>query len=137
MEGPGEVGGRDPPIGRPLPRLNEARLARRILLHLVNQPRLGPDDIPTIAFTQAGLADAIVATQGAVAKITRRLVAAGVLAQERRHVQGEPRRLQVYTLTWKGENLALSLESKSPKGPTSPMRSASVSTTLGRPASPR
>ncbi len=93
-----------------LPDLGEARLARRVVLHLAHQPRLGPDDIPPMNFTQAGLAEQIVATQGAVAKITAKLVAAGVLKEERRHVQGWPRRLKVYTLTWKGETLAQQLE---------------------------
>lgn len=96
----------------PLPRLNEARLARRIVLHLAHQPRLTDDDVATVAYTQAGLADAIVATQGAVSKIAVRLVAAGILNVQKRHVQRSERRLRVYTLTWKGENLALELENR-------------------------
>lgn len=95
-----------------LPRLNEARLARRIVLHLAHLPRLTEDDIPTMAYTQAGLADSIVATQGAVSKIAVRLIAAGILKVEKRHVQRSERRLRVYTLTWKGENLALELENR-------------------------
>ena len=99
------------------PDLGEARLARRLVLYLAQQPHLGPDDIPPMSFTQAGLAERVVATQGAIAKIAARLVAAGILKEERRHVQGWPRRLSVYTLTWRGENLAHELETRLAIGP--------------------
>ena len=88
------------------PGLGEARVARRLVLHLARQPRLGPDDIAPPTMTQAGMAEALGVTQGAVAKIVIRLSAAGVIRTAREHVQGAPRRLKVYTLTGPGEMLA-------------------------------
>lgn len=102
----------------PVPDLSETRLARRLVLHLARLPRLGPDDTATLDFTQPGIAEATLATQGAVAKIVSRLTAAGVLKEERRHVVGWPRRLTVYTLTWKGESLASDLEARLALPPT-------------------
>lgn len=91
--------------------LGEARLARRLILHLAALPRIGPDDLGQWGHTQPGIAEALMATQGAVAKVVRRLGAAGALEVGRRHVIGEARRLKVYTLTWSGEILAKELRS--------------------------
>jgi DNA-binding MarR family transcriptional regulator len=74
--------------------------------HLRRQPRTGPYDIASAGMSQAGMVDALGATQSAVAKVARRLVASGVLLETREHVQGSPTRLKVYRLTPLGEALA-------------------------------
>lgn len=89
--------------------LGEARLSRRLILHIAALPRIGPDDLGQWGHTQPGIAEALMVTQGAVAKVVRRLGAAGALEVGRRHVVGEARRLKVYTLTWSGEILAREL----------------------------
>ncbi|MCI4351013.1 MAG: MarR family transcriptional regulator [Thermoplasmata archaeon] len=96
----------------PLPDLSAARAARRLVLRLAQLPRLGPDDTPLPEFTQAGLAASLGITQGAVAKIVARLVAAGALEESHRRVSGSFRRRTVYTLNGMGEMLAHELEAK-------------------------
>ena len=102
-----------PPAPSGLP--GAQRLTFQILRHLVSLPRLGPSDLPTAAWTQAGIAAAVDADQSAVSRILRRLAATGVLTVETTHVAGGARRLRVYRLTGKGERLGRALrESEAP-----------------------
>jgi DNA-binding MarR family transcriptional regulator len=82
------------------------RLSERVIDHLRRQPRTGPYDIAPAGMSQAGMVEALGASQSAVAKVVRRLVASGVLLESREHVQGAPTRLKVYRLTPLGEALA-------------------------------
>ena len=85
------------------------RLSERIVLVLAREGRLGEDTLARATRTQAGLSGALESNQSAVAKVLRRLVAAGLLTEERRHVQGRNQRLKVYALTRRGEQLAREL----------------------------
>ncbi len=86
-----------------------SRITDALLLHLVGLPKLYPSDIPTRSWTQAGIAEEIGAGQSAVSRILRRLVAAGVVTVETRHVAGSPRRVRIYRLTDRGERLGRAL----------------------------
>jgi hypothetical protein len=91
------------------PDLPRIPLSQRIILHLLGQPQLGPDDIATGAYTQAGMVDALGVQQGPLSNVLRRLTYSGILRAELGHVQGSPRRLNVYRLTPKGEIVAVRL----------------------------
>ncbi|MGP8136209.1 MAG: hypothetical protein ACLQD8_08885 [Thermoplasmata archaeon] len=58
------------------------------------------------------MAASLGATQGAVSKVLARLQAVGVVGRERRHVQGKDRRVRVYSLTPKGEELAKAIRDR-------------------------
>jgi PKD repeat protein len=107
-------------LSRSPPRTPDARtlgISQRIILHLAAQPRIGPDEVASPAFTQAGMANAIGAGQNSLTKVLRSLVAAGVLTEDVRHVTGRNRRLKVYRLTVRGEMLARELRGRgSPTG---------------------
>jgi PKD repeat protein len=92
--------------GSALPRIP---LSQRIILYLIGQPQLGPDDTATVAFTQAGMTDALGVQQGPLSNVLRRLTYSGILKGELGHVQGSSRRLNVYRLTPKGEIVAVKL----------------------------
>jgi hypothetical protein len=96
----------------PLPSLQEARLARRLLFRLSELPPLGPEDRPVDAFTQAGLVASLGATQGAIARILVRLDAAGVLLVDRQRVSGRVRSTKIYRLSSRGEMLVRELSGK-------------------------
>lgn len=83
----------------------QVMLSQRVLLHIASQGRLASDEIPPRALTQAGMVEALDVQQGALTGVLRRLVAAGILDEERQHVQGADRRLKVYRLTPSGEQL--------------------------------
>lgn len=80
------------------------RLSHRVMLHLGQLPRLGPDDTPTAAFTQAGMTELLDVQQSPLSNVLRRLTYSGLIQHEVRHVQGASRRMNVYRLTPKGEN---------------------------------
>jgi|GEM_PF-1253221 len=82
------------------------RWSREIVAYLGGLPTLGPDDIPTLDWTQKGMSERLGTGQNQVSNVLRRLVAAGVVIEELQHVQGQPRRLKVYRLSMRGEALA-------------------------------
>ena len=84
----------------------ELRLSERILVQLGREGRLDADTTARPGRTQAGLAETVDSNRNAVSKVLRRLVAAGILTEERRHVSGLDQRVKVYDLTLRGEALA-------------------------------
>lgn len=104
----------DPPAGMlrrvPTERREQVRLSLRIVIHLFWFGPQRPDDIAQPGATQQGLADALGATQGAVSKVLRRLVAANVVRSDRRHVRGRDRRVRAYSLSPRGEALARQID---------------------------
>jgi PKD repeat protein/DNA-binding MarR family transcriptional regulator len=108
---PAELPGADTFQGR-------RQLTQQLIRHLSSLPRLGPSDIPTAGFTQAGIAEALEVRRGAVSKVLQRLVAAGFIEVRTEHVTGGDRRVRVYRLTARGEQLALALrgERAPPRG---------------------
>lgn len=93
----------DPKASVPADRV---RLSERILIVLAREGRLADDSPVRPGRTQAGLVDALTSDQSAVSKVLRRLVAAELVTEERRHVPGHDQRLKVYALTRRGEILA-------------------------------
>jgi len=83
-------------------------------VHLFVFRGMGPDDLARPETTQLGISAMLRADQRAVSKVLRRLVAAGVVLEERRHVRGGARRVKVYTLTHRGEVLAVDLRRRVP-----------------------
>jgi PKD repeat protein/DNA-binding MarR family transcriptional regulator len=92
----------------------KSRLSHRVLLHLASLPRLGPDDIATNAFTQAGMVEALGIQQSTLSNVLRRLTYSGLVVQEVGHVQGVSRRVNIYRLTPKGETFAARLRARHP-----------------------
>lgn len=86
--------------------VEQVRLSRRILLHLFELGRVGPDGIGRPEATQRGIGTALGAEQSALSKVLRRLTAGGAIEVTRRHVFGGDRRIKVYSLTLRGESLA-------------------------------
>jgi hypothetical protein len=99
-------------LGPPGAAGDRVRLSLRIVDHLARVGPLAPDDVARPESAQAGIAESLAATQGAVSKILARLVAAGVVRRERRHVRGESRRVRIYFLTQRGEALAAEIDQK-------------------------
>ena len=91
------------------------RISQRVVLHLSTQGVLGPHDVASLGFTQPGISQALGIRQNALTNVLRRLVAAGVIVEDVRHVQGQPRRLKVYQLTPRGD--ALGRELRHPRAP--------------------
>ncbi|MGA8276161.1 MAG: hypothetical protein WB789_08590 [Thermoplasmata archaeon] len=83
-----------------------ARLSERIVLQLARLGRIEPDAPVGAARTQQGLAEAAGSNQSAVSKVLRRLVAAEIIAEERRHIVGSSQRMKAYSLSRRGELLA-------------------------------
>ena len=77
----------------------------RLLLHIARQPRFGPMEMVPPVLTQEGIAEALGATQGAVSGTLTRLVNGGALRVELGHVRGKFRRLKVYQLTDRGDEI--------------------------------
>jgi DNA-binding MarR family transcriptional regulator len=98
MKSPGEA-----PLD---PRSERIRLALRVVLHLSWTGPLQPGDVAREASTQQGMASSLQVTQGAISKVLLRLVAARMVAHERHHVRGQNRRMQAYSLTPRGADLA-------------------------------
>ncbi|MCI4340938.1 MAG: PadR family transcriptional regulator [Thermoplasmata archaeon] len=88
-------------------------LSHRLLLHLLSLGALRPSDIAPIGRTQEGIAAALGRPQGSFARVLQRLEESGLLIRELRHVQGKPRRVQVYALTDRGYQLARELRPSS------------------------
>jgi DNA-binding MarR family transcriptional regulator len=83
-----------------------ARLSERIVLQLARLGRIEPDAPVRRERTQQGLAETTTSNQSAVSKVLRRLVAAEIIAEERRHIVGVSQRMKAYSLTHRGELLA-------------------------------
>jgi len=90
------------------------RLSQRVVLQIYRQGALGPHEVAPVELCQLGLVGSLGVRQSALTKVLTRLVAAGVLATDRRHVEGQPRRLKVYQLTPLGESLARDLRRSFP-----------------------
>jgi len=90
----------------------EVSLSERIVVQLAREGRLDPDAPAAPTRTQRGLATALESSQGAVSKVLGRLVAAGVISQDRRHIRGGSQRMKVYDLTRRGEYLAREVASR-------------------------
>jgi PKD repeat protein/DNA-binding transcriptional ArsR family regulator len=99
-----------------------SRITDALLRHLVGLPILYPGDLPSKAWTQAGIAEGIGAGQSAVSRVLRRLVAAGIVTVETRHVAGSPRRIRIYRLTDRGERLGRALRETTSPGRSGPER---------------
>lgn len=93
----------DPPTSVPA---DQVHLSERLLIVLAREGRPGDDSPVRPVRTQAGLANVLTSNQSAVSKVLRRLVAAELVTEERRHVPGHTQRLKVYALTRRGETLA-------------------------------
>ena len=87
-------------------------LSQRIVLHLAQLGTLGPAEVAPVGFSQLGISQALKVRQNALTNVLRRLVAAGALTEDVRHVRGQPRRLKVYRLSARGESLAHDLRSQ-------------------------
>lgn len=99
-----------PPVPPPsTPAAPQRRWSSELVAYLGGLPTLGPDDIPTLDWTQKGMSDRLGTGQNQVSNVLRRLVSAGLVIEELQHVQGQPRRLKVYRLTMRGEGLAREL----------------------------
>jgi hypothetical protein len=109
-----DAGGRRPGARGRLSDAGRRQLTQRVILHIGSQGRLAPDDLGPAGLTQAGIATAIGIGQNSVTNVLRRLVAAGVLVHDVRHVSGQPRRLRVYRFTERGEAVYRDLWARSP-----------------------
>ena len=92
----------------------DADLAGKVIVHLGMLGRLGNDEVGRPGYTQAGISEALGIRQGTLTKVLSRLEAALVVEVDRRHVQGQSRRLNVYRLTALGESVAKDLRHRSP-----------------------
>jgi len=101
----------------PNPPTETLRISQRIVLHLASLGSSGPYDVAPPGATQAGISSALGVRQNALTNVLRRLLDGGVLEEEVRHVQGQPRRLKTYRLTSRGELLARELRHRPPRGP--------------------
>jgi DNA-binding MarR family transcriptional regulator len=113
---------RAPVTGPSGPNEDRVRLSLRILAHLARVGPLGSDEVASPESTQQGIARALSVTQGAVSKILGPLVAAEVIRRERRHVRGKDRRVKVYFLTVRGDELAKKVQEKFHFAPIWPAR---------------
>ncbi len=93
------------------------RWSRDLVAYLGSLPTLGPDDIPTLAWTQKGMSDRLGTGQNQVSNVLRRLTSSGLVIEELQHVQGQPRRLKVYRLSMRGEALAREMRRNRPGAP--------------------
>lgn len=118
----GATRGTDPGVGASSDGSKQARVetTTQLTIRVVHQlavfghPR--EDGIGRREATQAGIADSLSTSQGAVSWILSRLRAAGVVRYEVGHVPGGGRRVRVYTLTRAGEILEQEIEASWSKG---------------------
>jgi DNA-binding MarR family transcriptional regulator len=104
------------PLPRAIPAADEPlRTSQRVILHILGQGRIGPNELAPVGLSQGGIGDALHVRQSSVAKSLARLEAAGVLVVSRRHVEHQVRRLKVYELTPLGEALARDLRRRTMK----------------------
>jgi DNA-binding MarR family transcriptional regulator len=94
----------DPPLPAPVAEL--ARLSERVVVQLARSGRMDPEAPVRRERTQQGLAEVLASNQSAVSKVLRRLVAAEIVEEERRHIAGAGYRMKAYALTRRGELLA-------------------------------
>ncbi|HZY92215.1 MAG TPA: PKD domain-containing protein [Thermoplasmata archaeon] len=87
-------------------------VSHELLVYLLQLGAIGPEDVPDRRRTQAGLSEALGLSQSTVSSLLRRLRAARAVAVETRHVQGANRRLRVYVLTPRGDQVARSLRTR-------------------------
>ncbi len=85
------------------------RISQRIVRHLASKGPLGPYDLAPSELTQGGMARALAVRQNSLTNVLRRLIAAGIVEVDSRHVSGASRRLKVYRLTPRGEAVARDL----------------------------
>ncbi|MCI4349031.1 MAG: helix-turn-helix transcriptional regulator [Thermoplasmata archaeon] len=104
-----------PPPSPTRPR-EELRTSYRVLLHIARQGRVGPSEIPPWSLSQGGMVEGLAISQGALTGALARLVSAGILEVERGHVRGHDRRVKVYRLTPKGEQLVRDLRTRVANG---------------------
>jgi PKD repeat protein len=95
------------------------RTSERILLRLRETSGGHLEGRAPRALTQAGLQEALGLPQGAIASALGRMVRAGLVSSRLDHVPGEPRRVKVYRLTSRGEQVAREVRSapNRPRGP--------------------
>ncbi|MCI4330803.1 MAG: PKD domain-containing protein [Thermoplasmata archaeon] len=89
--------------------VESVRLSQRIIRHLGRSGILAQEGTVGREFTQRGMAEALGVRQGPLSNVLRRLVAAGVVTEELRHVRGAPRRVKAYRLSAEGRALALEI----------------------------
>ena len=92
------------------------KLSQRVMLHLYLQGHLADGEVAPFGFTQGGMAEKLRVAQSPLSSVLRRLVVAGLVSQDTRHVRGQPRRLRVYRLTPVGEVVARDLYRQSVEG---------------------
>ncbi len=103
-----------------------ANLAGKVIVHLSLLGRLGNDEVGRLGFTQAGMSDALGIRQGSLTKVLSRLEAAQVIEVDRRHVQRQPRRLNVYRLTSLGESVARDIRHRTSTSSEAAVDSAAI-----------
>lgn len=91
---------------RPRVATDQVRLSERVLVYLARRGRLVEEGPVGQDHTQQAIAESLNATQSAISKVLRRLVQAGVIEEQRRHLREDGRRLKVYGLTRAGDVLA-------------------------------
>ena len=125
---PGPIPRADPAAGvpgtrartreRPPPSAERLYLTQRVILHIGAQGVVPIDGVAPPTLTQAGMAGALGVGQNSLTNVLRRLVAAGILDQDVRHVVGRPRRLRVYRFTARGESVYRDLWTRASAPPT-------------------
>lgn len=122
VPGPRHAESGRPSVGAAAPAIytERVRISRRLLLHLAGLPRFGPSDVAPFGATQAGICASLNVDQSALAKVLRRLVAAGTLVEDRHHIAGGSRRLKAYRLSPLGEAVVRDMRSRA-RGPRPPV----------------
>jgi len=101
------------------PKKEQIQLAFRVVVLLSRVGPPPPDGEARPESTQQGMAWNLRATQGAISKVLRRLVVAGLVRHERHHVLGKRRRLRTYFLTASGMDLVHRYRERFPEGESS------------------
>ncbi len=101
-----------PPPRPPTVPAEALRLSFRLVLHIAAQGAVGAHEVAPPELTQAGMAKALGAKQNTIATLLKRLEVAQVLTSDVRHVKGAPRRMKVYRLTTRGEELARDIRTR-------------------------
>jgi DNA-binding MarR family transcriptional regulator len=110
------------------------RLSQRILIHLAREGAGAPEGTVSHSLCQQGIAESLGITQGAMAGVLRRLVVGGAVVCERAHVEGHDRRLNVYRLAPRGQEIVRRLLKEYPGVRLSPARSVPRRQGQNRPA---
>ena len=88
------------------------RLSERILVHLYWYGRSTAEGVAPPDASQSGMARRLGVAQNSLSKALGRLMDAGAVSVQLRHVPGAPRRLKTYTLTPRGEAIARSIRAQ-------------------------